>query len=417
MDTIEAASTQKKSSIQTVFFWVSGIATLFVWNSVLSLTDYFQSRYDKSADKYYPFFYNIGGFIAFLFFDFIMKRTKLKTVIMGVPVVLVLISIGIFVLGEIHKEPSQTKFYIFLSLMVFSGFMNSIMQTGLIRYSFAFSFKEISFYNTGTALVGVIVNVIALINSLVFVSDEKTDPETISNQFFWKGLIYTIFQVLVLSIVLVVFSKYASVHMKEDPNSTPANPPLEGGEMISVAASTETVLSQLPNPSLISTLLIISPYFFNMILIYSITLGVFPGFTFALGLGWSNFGTSIQIILLIFNVSDMIGKYLYSSYPMKDGPLPLLSSLSRIVFVVFIVVMFNEKTAIPELIGKWWVTTIYVSLLAITNGYLTSALFSLSSERVNDRHKKNSGFLMTFGLLLGLTYGSFAILLGTKSSS
>ena len=220
-----------------------------------------------------------------------------------------------------------------------------------------------------------------------------------------------------LSAVLVVFARYAAVYMKEETSEPEPQPQLEG-EAISVQGGSAVIkAAQLPDPGLASTLAIISPYFFNMILIYAISLGVFPGFTFAMGLGWSNFGTSIQIILLIFNLGDMFGKYLYSKLPMKAGPAPLFSSLARVVFVAFVLVLFNDKTTMPELIGQWWVTALYVSLLAISNGYLTSALFSLSSERAPDRHKRNSGFLMTLGLLLGLTYGSLTILLGTKSSS
>lgn len=407
----------KKSTLHYLFFWTSGIATLFVWNSVLSLTDYFQYRFNPTADKYYPFFFTFGGFIAFLFFDVIMKRAKLRTVMMVIPSLLVVIFIFIFVLGELYTEVNDTKFGIMLGLTAVSGFLNSIMQTGLIRYSFGFSFLEISYYNTGTALVGVIVNVISLINSLIFVKTDSSPPEEISRQFFWKGLIYTVFQVVALSAVLVVFARYAAVYMKEETSEPEPQPQLEG-EAISVQGGSAVIkAAQLPDPGLASTLAIISPYFFNMILIYAISLGVFPGFTFAMGLGWSNFGTSIQIILLIFNLGDMFGKYLYSKLPMKAGPAPLFSSLARVVFVAFVLVLFNDKTTMPELIGQWWVTALYVSLLAISNGYLTSALFSLSSERAPDRHKRNSGFLMTLGLLLGLTYGSLTILLGTKSSS
>ncbi len=411
-----ASEDNKKSTLHYLFFWTSGIATLFVWNSVLSLTDYFQYRFSASADKYYPFFFTIGGFVAFLFFDVIMKRMKLKTVMMAVPSLLVVIFIVIFALGELYKELNDTKFAIMLALTTVSGFFNSIMQTGLIRYAFGFSFVEISYYNTGTALVGVIVNIIALINSLIFVKTDASPADEVSQQFFWKGLIYTVFQVVALGAVLVIFGKYAAVYMKEDPDAPEPQPQLEG-EMISVQGGSATTTGlQLPEPKLWSTLSIISPHFFNMILIYAITLGVYPGFTFAMGLGWSNFGTSIQVILLIFNLGDMFGKYLYSQLPMKAGPAPLFSSLARVLFVVFVVVLFNDSTTHPGLIGQWWVTALYVSSLAISNGYLTSALFSQSSERVPDRHKKNSGFLMTLGLLLGLTYGSLTILLGTKSA-
>ena len=278
-----------------------------------------------------------------------------------------------------------------------------MMQTTLIRYSFGFTFVEISYYNTGTALVGLLTNVIALINALSLKPDD----------FYLKGLLYLVFQIVVLIIVLLVFMRYCTVCMavpEASDNTKSIKSESTINQIDEETASRHKV--HIPEPSLISTMMLISGFFFNMILIYTITLSIFPAFCFALGLGWDS-PASIQIILMIFNFGDLIGKYLYSKLSLLDGWAPQIWSIIRILFSIFIIIVFGSQTDYG-LKDKWWVTAIFTILLSLSNGYLTSALFSLSSERVPVRHKKNSGFLMTMALLFGLTYGSLCMLLGTS---
>lgn len=388
----------KRPLIHYIFFWTAGVGTLFVWNCVLSLTDYFANRYNPQASKYYPFFYNLGGFSAFLAFSQIVKRISFKHIIMGVPIILVVIFIAIYVVGEYYETVNTGKFSIFLALVTIGGFFNCILQTSLIGFSFAFTFIEISYFNTGTALVGIITNLIALVNTLIFDADQTPGKE--SEKYAKKGLVYLIFQIIALIIILGIFWIYCKT-------CHDLLPKLERNAVV----QTENAKPSEPQPSLLSTMMLIIGFFTNMILIYTITLSIYPSFNFALGLEWDS-PAYIQIVLLIFNVGDLIGKFLYSKISVKDGPLPQLLSLARIVYTIFIVIAFGGDG--QSSLYKWWINAIFTGTLAISNGYLTSCLFSLSSERVPDRHKKNSGFLMTLGLLSGLTYGSLVILLGTK---
>ena len=139
-----------------------------------------------------------------------------------------------------------------------AGFINSMMQTTLIRYSFGFTFVEISYYNTGTALVGLLTNVIALINALSLKPDD----------FYLKGLLYLVFQIVVLIIVLLVFMRYCTVCMTS-PEASDNTKSIKSESTINQideeTASRYKV--HIPEPSLISTMMLISGFFFNMILI------------------------------------------------------------------------------------------------------------------------------------------------------
>lgn len=102
---------------------------------------------------------------------------------MGVPFILVAIFIAIFLVGELFEGASQGKFIFLLAIVLVGGFFNSLMQISIIRYTFTFTFIEISYYNTGTAIVGLLTSGIAFINALSLQPDN----------YFMKGLLYLIF--------------------------------------------------------------------------------------------------------------------------------------------------------------------------------------------------------------------------------
>lgn len=400
---IKSQISEKAPLIHWVFFWTAGASTLFVWNCVLSLTDYLENRFHPKASKYYPFFYNSGSFVAFLFFDLISPMISFKRQIMSVPVLLVSIFVVIFSIGEHSVEPSTPKFTAMLALLVLAGFCNSIMLTTLMRYTFQFTYIEISCYTGGTALVGILTTFIAMMNCF-FLN---------SNDYLKKGLYYLLFQIVCLVFILAVFSKYTTTSIKSkihDPEDTMESKVIIGGEElgVSVTADGDKILA----PSLWSTTKIIAPFMFNMLLIYTISLSIFPKLCIDMGLNWQN-PAFIQVILMIFNIGDFIGKTFYAKLPLEDGALPHLMSISRIGMSIFVVFIFGEPS-MPDLLNHWHLTAVFTMLLAVTNGYLTSALFSLGSERAPERHKQNAGFLMTFSLLLGLIYGSLCMIMGTE---
>lgn len=406
---VEGVGSEAKPMIHWVFFWTAGISTLFVWNCFLSLSDYLGSRYRDDAISYYPFCFSLGGFLSFLILDKIKQYFTLSQLIITIPCLEVIISIAVFMAGEFEEEKNSEKFAVLLFLCFVCGFLNNIMQTGLIQYSFQFTYKEVSYFSAGTAVAGVLTSIIALINALALDNDA----------YYKKGLIYLIFQVISLSVIVYIFTQYFAWKTKQDSLAQKTiDTSSENVKPVSIAiAKEDEVELETPandaSPDLLSTFSYIHPCWTNMFLIYAISLSIHPVFNFAFGLQWDS-PASVQVILLLFNIGDFVGKTVYGSYPMTNGFKAFFSSITRIVFSIITIVSFmpNGTTAFTN---KAWLTTLFVLALSLSNGYLTSALFSISSERSPDKHKANSGFLMTMSLLLGLCYGSLCVLIGTKS--
>ena len=129
---------------------------------------------------------------------------------------------------------------------------------------------------------------------------------------------------------------------------------------------------------------------FNIVLIYTISLSIFPKLTIDMRLNWKN-PVFIQVILPIFNISDFILKSIYAKIPMSDGPLTLIISLMRIGMFIIVVFIFGEPS-MRDMLDSCHLTSAFTMLLAITNCYLTSAFISLGSERAPEKHKQNVGF-------------------------
>src|SRR3990167_1755929 len=379
----------KRKKIHYVFFWTAGLAFLLVWNCILSLTYYLQQRIDPNIDKYYGFGYISGGFLAFFCVDAIGRLISFKTLLMSVPCFLMVLFIGTCMLAEIVNDgkPNNFKLVTFLVLCLVMGFINSVANTALIRYYFRFSFVEVSFANSGNAFAGVLSNLVAL--ALTYIIDEKRLTET--------GMVYLAFCIIMLLYVLAVFWMY-----------------FESDEPLEEALYSTPPQKKIDNVPFTETFKVMNSFFFQMLLNYTICLSIFPAFNFSMGLSFTH-PSSYQYILVAYNLMDCIGKSLYAKLPMKDNSLPHIIGIVRIGYVGFVLYLFAGEGQ-PELLNKAWITLLFVMTLAISNGYMTSAYFSLSSERVSTKHLSNSGFLMTVGLLLGLTYGSTTMLVGKKSA-
>lgn len=122
-----------------------------------------------------------------------------------------------------------------------------------------------------------------------------------------------------------------------------------------------------------------------------------------------------SLIVLIYNLGDLIGKYSYKFTPMDDTPKVYIYCLVRNAFIaiMYICMFMNPENYIL----RNPVTSIIMQLiLSITNGHFTTLCFAIAPHRVDDNYKKYTGFIMVTALLFGLTYGAMVSLFTIESS-
>ena len=200
-------------------------------------------------------------------------------------------------------------------------------------------------------MIAIVVNVISFINEIAFAKDDLAI----------KALLYLIFQIVTLSVILIVFGRYCAECRQEVQSVENERARMLVASGIDSAKGGRTI----GGPTLLATLWIILPFFFQMVLVYTVTLGVFPGYMIDLGLKWDS-PAAVQLILLTYNVGDLVGKWFYTWKQVPDNLFPHILGLSRIFYPLFICIIFGSMQ-LTSLKDKPWITLLYTSTMAISN--------------------------------------------------
>ena len=121
----------------------------------------------------------------------------------------------------------------------------------------------------------------------------------------------------------------------------------------------------------------------------------------------NNSNTFLLVYLFTYNLGDFVGKGIPPRFNLKNIHLVHLLTLSRAFFQIYFVVITLEESS-RFLIHPALRIFVYL-ILGISNGYSTNNYFCIASNRFqNIKNKDYAGFLMLFGLILGVTLGSFS---------
>jgi Nucleoside transporter len=398
------------SKLRYLFFGTSAFAALYVFNCLLSLVDYWNDRYPKGTFDLSLLIGNIGGLVGLLSARQLSKTfTPGKLIMWGSPATF-LGSALILLVGEtVPVSIGWPK----KALGAFGGFIvgaaGSITQTSITSYAFRFGAIEIAAMNSGIAVAGMVTVLIAMAN-IQFTSPSLT-TQVIS---------YEIFQLvgvlLIFSITKAYFNSAKSDHylfsaLKESDSSSYTDVQGSVGTFAqsNLHFKSKDEVSEAP-PTIWSTFKIIYPYWLSIFVVYMITMSLVPGVVFGLGIGWDN-PQSSQVILLIFNTVDLMGRYMFGIWVIESKSANLWMSLARILMVIFSA-MVLMPSGMVEYMNNWSITLTITAITGLTTGYLNCSLFHLASEHTKGRHSVNSAFLMILGIMLGLAYGSLINVVG-----
>ena len=144
---------QINSPIWSTYFVFTGISTLFVWNSVLSLTSYWDSNIQHGIQNIMGFPFMLGGFSSYFIFEAVNKRMTLVQQANIWSCIMVLIFFIYFILGETDC-PEAAKATVFLVGCFTQGALNNLSQMAQVRVAMGITFDEIRLYNGGSGIAG-----------------------------------------------------------------------------------------------------------------------------------------------------------------------------------------------------------------------------------------------------------------------
>ena len=80
----------------------------------MSLNHYWDHRYKEHSENYYPFFFQFGGLLSFLCFDFINARVSLKSQWVLITSLLLAYFYVLFYFGEEWSMTADNSIYKFM---------------------------------------------------------------------------------------------------------------------------------------------------------------------------------------------------------------------------------------------------------------------------------------------------------------
>lgn len=146
----------------------------------------------------------------------------------------------------------------------------------------------------------------------------------------------------------------------------------------------------------------VKSYGFGIIIIYIVTLSIFPGFITEDVHSESLKDWYPVLLIAAYNVFDLVGKCLTAVFMPEDERIAVGGCVTRLLFYPLFWCCLHGpmflRTEIP--------VTIVTCLLGLTNGYLISVLMILAPKAVQMQHAEAAGTVITLFLVIGLASGS-----------
>ncbi|KAL3000303.1 hypothetical protein AAZX31_09G206100 [Glycine max] len=278
-------------------------------------------------------------------------------------------------------------FYVTAGAVGLSGVADALVQGSIVGSAGELPDRYMQAVIAGTAASGVLVSALRIFTKAVYPQDASGLQKS-ANLYFSVSIVIVFLCMVFYNMVhkLPVMKYYKELKV-EAVTANEDNGPLTGPVWRS------TVWNIVRR---------IRWYGFGIVLIYVVTLAIFPGYITE--------DVHSQIlkdwypILLIagYNVFDLVGKCLTAVYLLQNAKVAIGGCIARLLFFpLFLGCLHGPKffrTEIP--------VTILTCLLGLTNGYLTSALMILIPKIVMLQHAETAGIVSVLFLVFGLAAGS-----------
>ena len=427
------------------FFILTGIISLIFWNSVLNLTLYFDQNIEAGFFVYITFSFCLGNIISFFLLRVIFTfSTKKQLFLFGCGSC---ISFSLLAICMELVESVLAKKIISISLIFVNGFMTGCFQGCFSGFSSACGPISISSMNIGTGCAGFGSNIISIIFVYVFPTD--LDPKGSMKKQLWS---YVAFLNILFLLYLIIFYTYNKKHghffddfdipddvrqdmisggeildedsdeedLPTDDVTTPKTRTLKSKRLSSKISgkysratskksyTTWKTLNSEPSYPALSTLKRIIDLWVGITFTYYFTLEVVCFFAADLTKKYDeNKNGYLLFYFFSYNLGDTLGKLTPNRFNVKNSFMLHATTLFRVLLqFYFIWITFTTPS---EIFYHYLLRGLIFFIIGSSNGYLTNVYFCHGAERFrNPKNKDNAGFFIIFGLVLGVSLGSFS---------
>ncbi|XP_038890735.1 equilibrative nucleotide transporter 1-like [Benincasa hispida] len=370
-----------------IIYFTLGLGYLLPWNAFVTAIDYFSYLYpETNIDRIFAVVYMGVSFICLIFILCFSKnsnerfRINLGLGIFVVTLLVVVVMDVVYIQGQVGLYGG---FYVTVGSVVLCGVADAVVQGGVIGSAGELPEKYMQAVLAGTAASGVVVSILRVVTKLIYTQD-ASGLRGSARLYFGVSIVIMVICIVFYNVVekLRIVKYYKE--LKAEAEAMNMEEEEKGG-----VALWQIVKS-------------IKWYGFGIILIYLVTLSIFPGYI------TEDVHSSIlkdwYSILLIFgyNVFDLVGKSLTLVYVIKNIKIVVGGCVGRLLFFpLFFVCLHGPlvfRTEVPVML--------LTCLMGLTNGYLTSVLMMMAPKVVQLQHAESAGVLMVLFLVAGLVVGS-----------
>ncbi|KAI3733523.1 hypothetical protein L6452_12966 [Arctium lappa] len=375
-----------------IIYFILGTGYLIPWNAFITAVDYFSYLYpDASVDRVFAVVYMIVGLISLLFIVFYSHKSH-SFVRINVGLGLFVVSLLVVPVMDVTYIKGQVGvyggFYVSVAAVGLSGIADALVQGGVIGTAGEMPERYMQAVVAGTAASGVLISILRIFTKAVYSQDTHGIRKSAN--------LYFIVSIAVMFICIVLHNVAHRLPVIKHYNDLKIQ--AVNDEKEEKGDDSDALLQS----TLWDTIGTIKWYGLGTVILYVVTLSIFPGYI------TEDVHSEILkdwypiILLTSYNVFDLVGKCLTSVYVIENSKVAIGASFARLLFFpVYLACLHGPmflRTEIP--------VTIVTCLLGLTNGYLTSCLLMLGPKTVPLQHAETAGIVLVLFLVVGLACGS-----------
>ncbi|KAJ4974618.1 hypothetical protein NE237_007792 [Protea cynaroides] len=375
-----------------LIYFTLGAGFLLPWNAFITAVDYFDYLYpDASVDRVFAVVYMLVCLACLLVIVPFAHRSDASVRINAGLALFILSLLVVPVMDVVYikgRTGLYSGYYVTVASVGLSGVADALVQGGIIGSAGELSGRYMQAVVAGTAASGVLVSVLRIVTKAIFAQDAHGLRRS-ANLYFSVSIVFMAICIVFYNIAdrLPVIKYYKDLKIQA-----------VNEDKIEEGSLTGSLLKK----TLWDIVGTVKWYGFGIVLIYMVTLSIFPGYI------TEDVHSEIlkdwYPILLIagYNVFDLVGKSLTAIYILESSKVAVGACVARLLFYpLFLVCLHGPKffrTEIP--------VTVLTCLLGLTNGYFTSVLMIKAPKTVQIQHAQTAGIVIVVFLVIGLAVGS-----------
>ncbi|KAG9444348.1 hypothetical protein H6P81_015688 [Aristolochia fimbriata] len=385
-----------------VVYFILGTGFLLPWNAFITGVDYFDYLYPGvSVNRVFSVVYMVVTLLCLLLIlgwankSSASLRINLGIALFVVSLLVVPVMDAVYIRGV---RGLYSGYYVTVAAVGLAGVAEALVQGGVMGSAGELPERYMQATVAGTAASGVIVSLLRIFTKAIF-------PQN-AHGLRSSACLYFGVSILFMAICLVCNNVAKRLPVIQHYNDLKMQ--ALGEEENEKISSTDDSLTGSPWKSTTRDILgRIKWYCFGIVLVYCVSLSIFPGHVTADAHSQILKDWYPVLLVTCYNVSDLLGKGLLAVYLIDDAKIAVAASIVRILFYPLFIVCLRG----PKIFQSEIPVALLTCLLGMTNGYFSGVLMILAPKRVALQHSETVGFVLVLFVILGLATGSVSAFL------